>query len=143
MRPAVARSPGPSAAGLAPGAAAQTPTRAGAGSALPARSWGFPPGSGGCGLCWRGGPSGGDAGAWEVRLCPGERLSDCTEAGYCPPQRVCPLLLYAPLPRSSALASGLREKLLNIAVCLHLINKGTPTPPLLLVLLPYVVGFGE
>lgn len=31
-----------------------------------------------------------------------------------------------PLKRSTALASSLREELLNIAVCLSLINKGKP-----------------
>ena len=90
-------SPGPGAARLAPGSA--LPTRP------PVGRLGFPPGSGGCGLCWRVGRAAG-------MRAPGQSLPDGTGAGPLPAAGA-PSASCAPPALDPALASDLREGLLN------------------------------
>lgn len=122
------------AARLPPGAAPHRPQLPGCGGqrAPRVRWWGIPPGSRRCSLCWQRGLC-----LWGCRL-PGLALGKCRGAGAsaalaapgecsCTKQRVCLRLpVCLPLKRSTALASGLWEESLNIAVCLSLVNNGKP-----------------
>lgn len=130
VRPGAARSPRPGAAGLAPGAAVQTLAPVWGGQRAPRGGPELPTGK------RRMRPL---LARWaEPRGCgrPGSAPGECRGAGRAPlglhrrssaPRSGCALsCLCASRSRSCALASGLREELLNIAVCLSPINKGKP-----------------